>query len=343
MSWIGRLITAIKKLWRMAKGNLFQGMGRGALGDITLQRKNGEQQTSVRVRRQNNPQSDAQCINRTIMMTVGKMYSEGKFILDHAFEGATTPADNQSRFYRANLGRLKSTLYETELDVVNYYSMKACFNAPGMNYLVPNKYVISEGSLPWPSDVFRWENGEPWNLQIQSKYAKSSMPLGEWLEIWPYDSDDLFSIVMVVLENPAEPLGEVSTEGMPASNWYANKIYPGHFMYFRFRLRESFDQPMTTPLYQLTWTDLFTIETNSPFYDGSEGPSTHKFYYGMRMSFLNEWHSNIGSMGLIYSRENEGLRSASEMNFYPGATPLPNTRYGISGGFILRSWAPYRQ
>ena len=71
----------------MAKGNLFQGMGRGKVGDVVFSRLNGEQISRVRNRHPKNPRSNSQLFQRAIMATVMQAYSAGKAIFDHSFEG----------------------------------------------------------------------------------------------------------------------------------------------------------------------------------------------------------------------------------------------------------------
>ena len=48
----------------MAKGNLFLGMGRGSVGDVTFYRADGQQLSRARNRKPRNPKTNAQLIQR---------------------------------------------------------------------------------------------------------------------------------------------------------------------------------------------------------------------------------------------------------------------------------------
>ena len=71
----------------MSKGNLFQGMARGSVGDVTFTRVNGQQVARVRNRKPKNPRTNKQLYQRAIMATVMRAYSAGRAIFDHSFEG----------------------------------------------------------------------------------------------------------------------------------------------------------------------------------------------------------------------------------------------------------------
>lgn len=70
----------------MGKGNLLQGMGRGKLGDTVFYRAMGSQMFRVRNRVVKNPKSVGQQIQRSLMATVTKAYSQLQVICNHSFE-----------------------------------------------------------------------------------------------------------------------------------------------------------------------------------------------------------------------------------------------------------------
>ena len=134
----------------MGKGNLLQGMGRGKLGDTVFYRQNGSQMFRVRNRMVKNPKSTGQQIQRSLMATVTKAYSQLRVICDHSFENVAYGTASQSYFVKKNLDLLRKaalTYTENNLSGIGEYNMPYIV-APGTVATVcPNKLIISEGSL----------------------------------------------------------------------------------------------------------------------------------------------------------------------------------------------------
>lgn len=139
----------------MGKGNLLQGMGRGKLGDTVFYRQNGSQMFRVRNRMVKNPKSTGQQIQRSLMATVTKAYSQLQIICNHSFENVAYGAASQSYFVKKNLDLLRKAAFaytENNLSGIGKYNMPYIV-APGTTATVcPNKLLISEGSLL--QDVF---------------------------------------------------------------------------------------------------------------------------------------------------------------------------------------------
>lgn len=134
----------------MGKGNLLQGMGRGKLGDTVFYRAMGSQMFRVRNRVVKNPKSVGQQIQRSLMATVTKAYSQLQVICNHSFENVAYGAASQSHFVKKNLDLLRKaavTYTENNLSGIGEYNMPYIV-APGSAATVcPNRLLISEGSL----------------------------------------------------------------------------------------------------------------------------------------------------------------------------------------------------
>ena len=128
----------------MAKGNMLLGQARGKLGDIVFSRQNGEQVERPRVKKINNPQTDAQKIQRIIMNTVAQAYSKMQEICDHSFQGLQSGQPCMSYFMRRNLNLLRQTLSE----IGDLEASAPCFLLRGMNGLASNTYIVAKGTLP---------------------------------------------------------------------------------------------------------------------------------------------------------------------------------------------------
>lgn len=92
----------------MAKGNMFLGMSRGSVGDVTFYRGRGQQLARARNRAPKNPRSSAQVIQRMILATASKAYSRMKEICDHSFQGIAYGADSQSFFLKRAMDDIRN-------------------------------------------------------------------------------------------------------------------------------------------------------------------------------------------------------------------------------------------
>lgn len=134
----------------MGKGNLLQGMGRGKLGDTVFYRQNGSQMFRVRNRIVKNPKSTGQQIQRSLMATVTKAYSQLRVICDHSFENVAYGAASQSYFVKKNLDLLRKaalTYTENNLSGIGEYNMPYIVAPGSVATVCPNRLIISEGSL----------------------------------------------------------------------------------------------------------------------------------------------------------------------------------------------------
>lgn len=130
----------------MAKGNLFLGLARGSVGDVTMYRRDGNQVARARVRKIANPKSSGQIYTRAILSTVAKAYSAGKIIFDHSFEGYRVPEGAQRRFLKLNLDALRSRVYD-DVEQQRDASRSTPLVGPNSPSPVAGEYIVSEGTL----------------------------------------------------------------------------------------------------------------------------------------------------------------------------------------------------
>lgn len=86
----------------MAIGNLFLGAAKKTIGDIVLYRRNGQQQSRVRVRHIANPKTEAQALQRNYMAPVTKFYAPLADVLEKSWEGLNR-SESLSAFLKANV------------------------------------------------------------------------------------------------------------------------------------------------------------------------------------------------------------------------------------------------
>ena len=106
---------------------------RGKVGDVVY-RVNGQKNTvSQKPSSVTNPKSMAQQLQRMYMSTAAIAYSQMKAICDHSFEGFSGKQGNQAEFLRRNVRFLAG--------------QNSAFNFKGNQYMMPNDFTISRGSL----------------------------------------------------------------------------------------------------------------------------------------------------------------------------------------------------
>lgn len=133
----------------MAKGNLLLGMGRGKLGDIVLSRAYGQQISRARAKVVKNPKTKGQQVQRIILATVTKAYSQMKSIVNHSWQGVSYGAVSMNKFNQLNMDFLRNQLGAYGLDNFDDEPTHwAWFITQGNTLAVPNRWRISTGTLP---------------------------------------------------------------------------------------------------------------------------------------------------------------------------------------------------
>lgn len=157
----------------MGKDNLILGTGRGKLGDIVFYRTGGEQRYRTRVR-PTNPRTDAQLIQRCVVSTAVKYYSEIATIADHSFQNYEGALKNHQRFMRLNIKALREVALQ---NVYSWSPMRWRNNNYG-NYVwkdssavAINPYIISEGDIIAPAILRKSIAGESAGVQIGDAMA----------------------------------------------------------------------------------------------------------------------------------------------------------------------------
>ena len=331
----------------MSKGNLFQGMARGSVGDVTFSRLNGKQIARVRNRNPRNPKTNPQLYGRAIMATVMRAYSAGREIFDHAFEGVAVGAASQNRFLSLNNRVLREYL---AADINNSQTVTKSINTfvgPKVQSPVPGRYVISEGSLDAGLFGAYYAGGgsgridysgltAPTEGQTAAVYFSNLVTQGK------IAADDLYTICVFYSLPGTVPLFEIREREEPATKQYATS-----FVYARLRPNMALQEAT-----ELTASDLSVIGVSGTgaeagvFYVdsyGGTGDAASFADYLNGILFEDTIDANIfgqesaGSIGVIHSKVNTTLRSSSEM-VPSGWGTSADTPFGITAPAILDAW-----
>lgn len=299
----------------MSKGNLFLGMGRGSVGDVTFYRANGQQLARARNRSPRNPNSDAQLVQRAVAASVVLAYKAGKVIFDHAFEGKEVPAGNQRRFLSVNMKALRSAVIsQIETPAAE---ASAAVVSPSSTYPVPNAYRISEGSLIQNLfDVRLIDNAGVSGLQAVMKDANEGESVAQYAARLNLSAGDIYTIVGFGIS----PVGSSADLVSPTTS----------FGFIRLIVKEGLGD-VTTAMSAATYGDFFTIDSS-----GSTFPDIQLVTQGLNIDQINS--ARTGSLGVIRSNENSGLRSTSDM-VVPIQLEGGLNNWGVAPVNLLDAWS----
>ena len=299
----------------MAKGNLFLGTGRGSVGDTTFYRRNGQQVSRVRVRRVGNPRTNGQIIQRAILSTVGLMYSKGKAIFDHSFEGYKVGTANMQRFMSLNLRKLREN-YASDVEnnrledesvakLVGYKSTAA----------TPNEYIISEGSFRQPRCIVEGTGGI--GGEVYFHFPTSALPNATIKTI------ALFLDAMGMREGDIETLCVLGC-GAPAGSNLTPGIAPtaSEFAYLQLEVKAGLN-PDTAVTTSTTVGDIFNVYgSNMGIVDvnavkaktlGNMCQTADLDETVVVTALMDNGSLSVGCTGLIASRRDTGVRSNTTM------------------------------
>lgn len=330
----------------MSKGNLFQGMARGSVGDVTFSRLNGKQIARVRNRNPRNPKTNPQLYGRAIMATVMRAYSAGREIFDHSFEGVAVGAASQNRFLSLNNRVLREYLAADINNSVLVNKSINTFVGPKVQSPVPGRYVISEGSLDAGLFGAYYAGGGTGRIDYSGLTAPGSgvtaaAYFGNLVNQGQIAADDLYTICVFYCDPTTVPLFEIRER-----TEHATKQYATSFIYERLRPNMALLEAT-----ELAADDLQVIGSSGTatgagvFYIDSYGGTGNAAAYADSLSsiaFGDEIQIEVdnattGSIGVIHSKVNTTLRSSSEM-VPSGWSVSSDTPFGITAPVILDAW-----
>lgn len=130
----------------MSKGSFILEGSTGKVGSVVVRRRQGSTVLSEYVK-PSNPQTDRQTAQRIIFATVQQAAKYMKPIIDHSFEGYTPGNKSVLRFSQLNLNRLRGYSV-TDFEEASKAADSKCFmTTKNVSTIIPNKYIISTGSL----------------------------------------------------------------------------------------------------------------------------------------------------------------------------------------------------
>lgn len=319
----------------MAKGNMFQGMARGKVGDVVFSRNNGEQISRVRNRHPKNPRTNKQMYQRAVMATVMQAYAAGQEIFNHSFQGKSVGAENQRAFLSKNSKLLRGLLAaEIEADTAAL-NCNVAVVAPGAITPTPNEYMISEGA--YPQNFFGWlENGksfscpDPTDAETVAQYAQRNGLV----------AGDIYTFCVFVVSDSTPSFTvrgvNTATEGL----YKPESQYPVVFGFVRMQVKDvssvatlASDANLGT-FFEVTASQNTDINVSEVILTGGIGLQDI-----INSAAYPASVDGLASIGVIRSRLDQDLRSTSFMHV---SIPV-NGRdaigmYGITSAYALAAW-----
>lgn len=310
----------------MAKGNLFLGMGRGSIGDVTFYRADGQQLSRVRNRRPKNPKTEAQLYQRAIMATVVKAYQAGKAIFDHSFQGFSVGAACQRQFMSLNSKMLRQ-LVATDINTpIATNSQKARVVAPGVSAPVADPFIISRGS--YQQNLFTYNAA---SHAFEMPHAREEETVAAYAQRIGLIAGDIYTIV-VFAERKGIAYQSPSWDDALASVNYCD------FGWVRMIVKSGLSDD--TNLFE-SLVQIFKFETSGGSFEKAVndiGGLASDDVINMS-AILGDNASNYtltGALGMIRSRLDQDLRSDSVLYMNYGSTA--DDMFGIASGYILDEW-----
>lgn len=314
----------------MARGNLFLGMGRGSVGDVTFYRSDGQQLSRARNRKPRNPKTQGQLYQRAIMATVVKAYQAGQEIFDHSFQGYSKGSGCQRQFTSLNAKMLRDQVASDLNSGRNTDEQVSRVVAPGANVPVANGYIISRGS--YDQRIFDWNPAAQAFIMPQVEQIGSGNPEGvrDYAARIGLVAGDIYTLC-IFAERSKPVYVPSSTDDSLAF------LQLAEFGWVRMIVKSDLDTE-ADPANKMG--QLFDFQTSGGNFRQMESvlaakapgvPITMVDLFAGVTGFLY-----TGAMGVIRSRLDQDLRSDSQMEIIPGEDA--SNMYGIVPAYILDVW-----
>lgn len=315
----------------MSKGNMFQGMARGKVGDVVFSRLDGQQVTRVRNRNPRNPRTNAQLYQRAVMATIMQAYSAGKAIFDHSFQGKTKGSGCQREYMSRNAGILRNLLAADINGNATLTEAKARCVAPGVNSPVGFAgMLVADGS--YQQQLFSVASvGQGSNAYIQ--WSLPAIVANETCATYATRNNILAGDIYTFVGYVAAGRETVYGDGMAANMQSAQ--FKTDFFFIRLIVKSTFVES-TDAIDAKLWSDLFELEFESPYPVAQLMSQTIAAGVANIAKLLGgDSETDFAWIGLIRSRKDVDYRSNTVLlngNNLSGQMP------GLKGHYILDAW-----
>ena len=311
----------------MARGNLFLGMARGSVGDVTFYRADGKQLSRVRNRNPRNPKTQAQLYQRAIMATVVKAYQAGKAIFDHSFQGFSVGAQNQRQFMSLNAKMLRQ-LVATDINTpIRTRDQKARVVAPGVSVPVANPFIISRGS--YQQSLFAYN---PEHFAYFMPKANENETVAQYAARMNLIAGDIYTFIVFAEKTEMAYVSPHWDDALASLNYCS-------FGWIRCIVKSGLSSVETAIN---GYRDIFDFQSSGGDFDAPNSalwiaPIGSEINIDVLLNREADGYTNTGAIGLIRSRLDMDLRSDSVLNVDYGSSA--EDMFGIASDYILDEWS----
>lgn len=314
----------------MAKDNLFLGMARGSIGDVVLYRASGQQISRARNRHPANPRTAKQNVQRAVMASVSRLYSVGREIFDHSWQGEKVGSGSQRGFLRDNAPLLRSLLVGEINAAALPEDARSRVSAPGISVAVPfDGMKISNGNyaqqffariIDQTGGMTSYKAPAPLEGESIAEYAQRN-------GLIPGDIYTALGIGVGVMSG-----GNIvydANDGSESSPSDYKRVYQSRLSYCQLLVRADIASATETISAATTLGDIFTLyEASGPGSDLSNKLLSAEF----ALPDIDDVYVN-GVLGVIRSREDSGVRSLSYAYFSGGSD------FGLTPDLAIDVWS----
>lgn len=300
----------------MAKGNLFLGMGRGSVGDVTFYRSEGEQISRARNRHPSNPRTARQAITRAVNSSVSRIYAAGQVLFNHSFQGFKPGKECQRQFMKVNNRILRQMVLS---DLANNTS-KARLGVPGVSVAVPcDGIMVSDGN--YPLVAFTWD-GLIKAFKLPS--ANVGETVGEYAARIGLIPGDIYTFGALSLDNTGDAVPAWSTAGGDKEE----SVWPSLFQWQQLKVKDGILSDVTV----IEDTTKFGAFFDNYASAGEIDLSDEDYLTAIALDTMTNRFSDAGTIFCIRSRYGEDLRSTA---FLMNANA---DDYGIKSDLVVEAW-----
>lgn len=305
----------------MAKSKSFFGLRRGSTKSLTFQVLDGVQITKDRVTEVRNPRTNRQLYQRAIMATILMMYSAGKSIFDHSFQGKSVGAQCQRTFMSINAKMLREALANDMTNNLIEGNVTARCVVPGATSPVPNAYIISRGG--YNQNFFVYDDGV---FTYADKQANESC--AAYCNRTGLVPGDIYTILAVTHE-----------DGASSENW-SDSLSAQKKCSFGFVRLMVKDNALSDTTEVTTLLAAASATAGAPFVITEKfncNLASIPFAVNTEIALADLGFSSAnGAFGIIRSRFDQDLRSDSVMHVV--SATAPNKTTGLANPYILPVW-----
>lgn len=308
----------------MASGNFLTSTVRGKLGDIVFYRSNGEQRSRARIRKIANPNSTKQRVQRAVLASVARLYSIGRIIFDHSWQGEKVGQGSQIGFLRDNVNLLRSMVVGELNNPPADGVYRSRVGAPRLSVAVPfDGMQISKGT--YSQLLFQRSVDETSGI---TTYALPSVGSGATIATFARNNGmvpgDIYTFVAIAESDDLDDI-VYTVPGESTDDNDAN-IYQSSFYYFQLRVKDDILSNQTVISTETDYSALFDVVAANSRGDLA-GLSLGR---SISVTTLDD-RTDQGVIGVIRSRQDSDLRSDSYAYF-------SGRGGGLTPNFISAAW-----